>query len=168
MLSVDLSAHPMAVANALRRTVLNKAPGEAVESVTIRTNTTPFWDEFLAHRIGLLVLRRVAPGETAELTLRVSGRAEATAADLRSATHVAVHPATPLAYVPEGGELDLTCHVGSGTGSRHCRFAPAFAYVDPARTLHIESHGGVAPQRVLRSAVEALRAEVREFCKNEL
>ena len=46
-----------AYANALRRVILSEVPTLAVDEVTILTNTSPLFDEILAHRIGLIPLR---------------------------------------------------------------------------------------------------------------
>jgi DNA-directed RNA polymerase II subunit RPB3 len=46
----------LAYANALRRIMISEVPTMAVEFVTIRENTTPLHDEFLAHRLGMIPL----------------------------------------------------------------------------------------------------------------
>lgn len=161
MLSVDCAAEP-ALANALRRTVLGHVEGRAVGSVTIHVNTTPFWDEYLAHRMGLLVLRKGCP-DTVRLDVH-NDSADVrlvTAGDVTAEGNVppAVHPSTPLVYLPAGGSVVLDGHVRAGTGSEHARFAPAHAYVD-GTTLHIEAFGG-APTDVLYAAVRTLRADIQ-------
>ncbi|SBS91979.1 DNA-directed RNA polymerase II subunit RPB3, putative (RPB3), partial [Plasmodium ovale curtisi] len=43
-----------ALANALRRIMLSEVPTLAVDIVNVYENTSPFHDEFIAHRIGLI------------------------------------------------------------------------------------------------------------------
>lgn len=154
MLRVDLQAHPP-LANALRRTVLSHVECPAVGSLTIHMNRTPFWDEYVAHRMGLLVLR---DGDSDVLTLNVNN--DETQVRLVTADELtppaAVHGNTPIVYLPPGGSLHVDCHVRTGTGAEHARFTPGHAYVKGC-TLYIESFGGMAPEKILHTAVATLR-----------
>lgn len=51
-----LSKVPLSYANALRRVMISEVPTMAIEFVTIKENTTPLHDEYIAHRMGLLPL----------------------------------------------------------------------------------------------------------------
>ena len=44
-------------ANALRRIIINKVPTMAIENVEIRKNSSALYDEMVAHRLGLIVLK---------------------------------------------------------------------------------------------------------------
>jgi len=51
LMNVDLS-----YANSLRRIILAEIPTMAIDIVNIKSNTSPLFDEFLSHRIGLIPL----------------------------------------------------------------------------------------------------------------
>ena len=49
-----LSKTDLSMANALRRVMIAEVPTLAIETIEIEENTSPLFDEFLAHRIGLI------------------------------------------------------------------------------------------------------------------
>lgn len=58
-----LSDTDVSVANTLRRIILAEVPTMAVELVNVEVNDTVLYDEFLAHRLGLLPLSSVGVGD---------------------------------------------------------------------------------------------------------
>ena len=119
---------PVALANALRRTVLSSVPSAAIDTVTFRKNSTTFWDECIAHRLGQLPLR--GQGSVGSLRICVHNTTPrvqlVTAAALEAVEgdFAAMHPETPLVYLSPDAELDVTCHIRTKTGRDHARFAP--------------------------------------------
>ncbi|MCK5410027.1 MAG: DNA-directed RNA polymerase subunit D, partial [Candidatus Heimdallarchaeota archaeon] len=52
-----LSGVSLAYANALRRLALAEVPSLVIEDVYVLRNTSPLFDEFIAHRLGLIPLK---------------------------------------------------------------------------------------------------------------
>ena len=121
-------------ANALRRALVMDLRTTAPSRVRIRTNTSPWTDEFLAQRIGLIPFASQTGGENCVATLRVSGR-DALASDLVVASK---DGGGDLAMSPQDGRiviarmlrdqtLDLDVHFETSTGREHARFTRTVA-----------------------------------------
>mmetsp|Transcript_38614 Transcript_38614/g.70239 ORF Transcript_38614/g.70239 Transcript_38614/m.70239 type:complete len:345 (-) Transcript_38614:114-1148(-) len=63
LVKFTLSKTDISVANALRRIIMAEVPAMAIELVTIEANESVLFDEFIAHRMGLLPLTSHAVGD---------------------------------------------------------------------------------------------------------
>ena len=177
--SIDIPG-PVPLANALRRVILSRVPGMAIDSLTIQSNTTTFWDEYIAHRLGMLAIR--APGHNfctpnasiGTLTLHERNDSDTvvlvTAESLKSEVFEPVHPNTPLIYLSPHSELHFTANVHTKCGGDHMRFCPAVARIQPweklqGATLTIASHGAREPQTGLHMPIEILKSDLAAVCE---
>jgi len=136
------NANP-ALANALRRLMIDSVPTMAIEEIQFVKNDGALYDEMLAHRMGLLPLTTDLKGydvkkadeeynakNSLKLTLKTKGPCTVFAEDLKSKDPKVkpVNPKTPLVKLLKGQELELEATAILGTGKQHVKFAPCLAW----------------------------------------
>ncbi|KAH6562152.1 hypothetical protein BASA50_007684 [Batrachochytrium salamandrivorans] len=149
--SFILSNTDLAVANALRRTMIADVPTVAIDLVEFESNSSVLTDEFLAHRLGLIPLnseqvasitytrdcscQQYCPQCSVELHLNVrcdeDHTREVTSRDLISAHSNIVpiiggdgDPGILIAKLRKGQEINLRCIAKKGTAKEHAKWSP--------------------------------------------
>jgi len=154
---------PVQFVNALRRCTQRDVSSLAVEDVVVHENSTCFWDEYIAHRIGLMPIAGEGEGGTLDLDVTNTGPTTL-AVDSTSLVgdgSCAVAGAVPIVLLGRGDALRLTVRTGRGSGARHARFIPCVSFFRAEEAhvdLHIQSTGGMRNGAILHAAVEAVRA----------
>ncbi len=133
-------------ANALRRTMMDSVPAMAVEEVEFRKNSSALYDEFIAHRLGLLPLTtdlksynlpeeckcegKWCPRCTTKLSLKAKGPGYVYASELKAKDPKIkpVFPKTPIAKLLKGQELEFEATAVLGKGKAHVKFSPCLAW----------------------------------------
>ncbi|GEM_PF-3467918 len=114
--------------NALRRTMMGHIETFAIEDVYIRANSSALWDEYLAHRLGLLVIRAEKPAKRVKFFLKVKGPKTVYAKDIKVEGNAEiVYPETILVELDEGQEIDLYATGKWGKGIEHAKWSPCLA-----------------------------------------
>ncbi len=144
-MTFTLEGVDVAYANALRRLMMGEVPTMAIEDVTIFKNDSVLYDEIIAHRLGLVVLKtdldsykltpkgeeRIAsPEYELKLSLQVEGPKNVYAKDLLS-KDPAVQPVygdTLLVKLLEGQSLELEATAVLGTGNTHSKWSPGLIW----------------------------------------
>ena len=146
-----LSDVTLAFANAIRRTALAEVPSLIIEDVYVLKNTSPLFDEFIAHRLGLIplkfdidVLELNFRDEcdcggigcnlcTVTLTLSKETDSQGStfvySSDLIS-TQSGVEPISPTIPIVKLGpnqSLELECMAQLGKGKEHAKWQPVSA-----------------------------------------
>lgn len=139
------SASP-AIANALRRAIMEEVPTMAIDEVEFRKNSSVHYDELLAHRLGLIPLKTDLKSYverskckcegagcarcTLKLSLKAKGPGIVYAKELKSADPKVkpAHPDMPIAHLLKGQELELEATAVLGYGKDHVKWTPALAY----------------------------------------
>jgi len=132
----------VAIANALRKTA-NEVPVLAIDTVEFIKNDSVLYDEFLAHRLGLLPLEYdktlTLPEEcscegkgcskcTLNLTLKAAGPCTVYAKDLKGKGAKVIYPDMPLTVLQKGHELELIATAKLGKAKVHAKFSPGLIY----------------------------------------
>ncbi|MCX6659892.1 MAG: DNA-directed RNA polymerase subunit D [Candidatus Bathyarchaeota archaeon] len=138
-----------AFANALRRTVIAEVPTMAIDDVMIIENTSVLFDEFLAHRLGLIPLTTDLDAYTlpencecrselgcnrcrASFTMEVEATDRTTtvySGDLRP-DNPAIKPVgekIPVVKLAPGQKLRLEAYAKLGRGQEHAKWQPVSA-----------------------------------------
>ncbi len=149
-IAIAMAGYPVAYGNALRRLVLSDVPTMAVDFVYFYDNETSVFDEIIAHRLGLLVLKSDdvlnkygSPEECKDASendehcyAKVYLEAEAgldsagfyvRASDLKFSDPLVkpVYPDTPIVYLAPGQRVHLVAYARLGRGGEHGKWSPA-------------------------------------------
>lgn len=134
-----------AFANSLRRTMLTECPVLAIEEVIILENTSPLYDEIIAHRLGLIPLKtdldayNLREGCTCEgqgcpacevsLMLDKDGDKDLVSVYSRELIPddpkvIPVIPDVPILKMSKNQRVSIQCIARLGLGKDHARFQP--------------------------------------------
>jgi len=131
-----------AFANAFRRAMIGKVPTLAIEDVRIYDNTSAFFDEMLAHRLGLIPIKTDlstystqenctcggagCPGCTVTFTLSVEGPKTVLSSDLipQDPKATPVYDNIPIVKLAKGQKLVIEARAVLNTGREHAKWQP--------------------------------------------
>ncbi|MGC8537752.1 MAG: DNA-directed RNA polymerase subunit D [Candidatus Micrarchaeia archaeon] len=161
--------------NTLRRAVINKVKCFAIDKAMFYENTSAMFDEYIAHRIGLVPISTPQKGytETDEVlfTLDASGPGTVYSKDLVSSdkeVHVA-NENIPVIKLAEGQRLRVEGKAVLGNGARHAKFQPGFVTFEPigdtSFKFYIETFGQMPPKEIAYKAIEGIKEEAKELKK---
>ncbi len=135
-----------ALANSLRRSMLDSVPTMAVDTVEFAKNTSVLYDEIVAHRLGLIPLNTdlksyslpdqcKCKGEgcarcQCKITLKAKGAGIVHASDLKPKDPKIkpVYPETPIVKLLKGQELEFEATAVLGTGKQHAKWIPGLVH----------------------------------------
>jgi len=123
--------------NAIRRSVMLHVPCLAVENVSIYENDSVIFDEFLAHRLGMLPVKTdikgYKKGETAKMVLEKEGPCTVYSRDIKSTDPKieVIDKNIPLIKLGKGQSVKIEMEAVMQCGEEHSKWQPAIiAYLE--------------------------------------
>ncbi|MGC8478851.1 MAG: DNA-directed RNA polymerase subunit D [Candidatus Micrarchaeia archaeon] len=162
-------------ANALRRAAINSVETFAIDKITFYENTSSMFDEYIAHRIGLVPIVTPLKGydEKDEIlfTLEATGPKTVYSRDLVSPDkNVKVaNENIPIMKLANEQRLRLEGKAVLGTALKHAKFQPGLATFEPKGEdkfeFYVESFGQMPPKEIINKACSKLIEGVKEIEK---
>ena len=159
------------VANILRKAAANEVPTLAIEDVSIYENSSVFFDEYLAHRLGLVPLvtdlKGAKVGEKIKFTLDKQGPCTVYSGDLKfkDSKTKPLFDNMPVIKLGEKQRLRLEGNAEINLGREHVKWQPAAVSYQAYPSLEVDKKK--ASNDVLKKIAEACPG-VYEFDGKEL
>ncbi len=116
------------LANALRRCMMGHVKTMAIEDVYIKENSSALFDEFLAHRLGLIPISCDESVKEVRFYLKVEGPKTVYAKDLiPDGPAKIVYPDIPIVKLDKNQKVDLFAVAVWGEGIEHAKWSPCIA-----------------------------------------
>ncbi|MGC8699562.1 MAG: DNA-directed RNA polymerase subunit D [Candidatus Micrarchaeia archaeon] len=157
--------------NALRRTIISRVKTFAIDTVTFYINTSAMFDEYIAHRIGLVpILTPEGYDEKDEIlfTLDMEGPCTVYSKDLVSSdkkVKVAIED-IPLIKLAEGQRIKLEGKAIMGNGAKSAKFQPGLATYEKKGEgkfeFYIETFGQMPSREILNKALEIIEDDLKD------
>lgn len=146
-----------AMANALRRIMMEEVPTMAIDEVEFRKNNSALYDEIVAHRLGLVPLktdlrsyflpeRCKCEGKGCarcqlKLTLSAKKNGIVSAESIKSKDPkvVPVYLKTPIVKLFKGQDIELEATAVLGKGKAHAKWSPGLVYYKHKPNIEIDS-----------------------------
>jgi DNA-directed RNA polymerase subunit D len=171
-LSLTVKGAPLSLANAIRRYTMNHVPIMAIDKVTMYENSSPVFDEYIAHRIGMIPLKtpKSLPASTeVSFVLDAQGPKAIYSEDLKSsdAGIVVAEPRIPIVTLTEGQSVRLEGKAVLGTGRGHAKFQSGIAAYeekeDGTLLMKVESFFNMGPKDLLIRGCRILEDDLEEL-----
>mgnify|MGYP001626164805 FL=1 len=155
-----------AFANAIRRIAMGSVPTFAIDTVTFYENTSAMFDEYIAHRIGLIPIITPSKGYDEKdkilFSLEAEGPKTVYSSELKSEDKKVkvANEKIPIIKLAEGQHIRLEGTAVMGTGSRHAKFQPGYITYkqlgDDEFEFYIETFGQMPAGEILEKTLAVL------------
>ncbi|MFH1394364.1 MAG: hypothetical protein ABII71_00880 [Candidatus Micrarchaeota archaeon] len=155
-------------ANMIRRYSISRIPVLAIDTVVFYDNSSPFWDEYIAHRLGLMPI--ITPAKTAEGTevlfsLDAAGPKVVYSGDMKSSDDSIKmgQEKIVIATLGENQTLRFEGKAVVGTAQTHARFQSglmAYGEKDGKFKFFVESFYQMTPKEVVKRGCEVIERDI--------
>ncbi len=162
-----------AYANALKRTATGSVPTFAIDKVTFYENSSAIFDEYIAHRMGLVPLATPLKGYKAEdeilFTMDETGPKTVYSKDIGSSDKEVkvANECIPIIKLGENQRVRVEAKARLGTGMEHAKFQPGLvAYEqkdDSTFEFYVESFGQMPPKQIINKAFDVIEERLHEL-----
>ncbi|MDP3728534.1 MAG: DNA-directed RNA polymerase subunit D [bacterium] len=174
--------------NAYRRTILDTLPAMAIDTVELLENSSALYDEMLAHRLGLVVLKTDTESYfirenckckgvgcarcTLNLTLEAEGPCIVYAEQIKSKDPavVPVHGKTIIVKLLANQKIKLIAHAILSSGKEHIKFSPGLMYYQGYPNIKIgdvknpDAIAEICPTKVFTTDHKKLSIKNKDMC----
>ena len=174
VMRIDMNSISYGLANAIRRVAIGEVGCFAVDKVTFYENTSSIFDEYVAHRIGLVpILTPKGYGETDAIvfSLEVEGPVTAYSKDMKSADKEVkvANENIPLIKLAAGQKVRADCKAVIGKGNTSAKFQPGIVTYKAKEgsdfEFYVESFGQIPANEMIRRALDIISSDLKEIHK---
>lgn len=163
------------MANALRRTIISAVSSIVIDTVTIKENDSTLCDEMIAHRLGLIPLRKTNDDTTTEYKIKLEevGPKRVYSRDIVFPPGIeAVSPDIIILNLGPGDWIKLTGTTEEGTAfdQAHSKFSVSCGTTykklsDNSFSFHCETTGSIGAKDAVLKAIQILKDELVMYKK---
>lgn len=113
------------LANAIRRSVL-EIPIMAIDEVEIIKNDSAFYDEILAHRLGLIPIKTEKGNREIKFRLKEVGPKMVYSTNIKP--DIGIDFKIPVVLLEKDQEIEMICEARMGKGIDHAKYSPGLSY----------------------------------------
>ncbi len=175
VLRFRLSDASVNVANALRRIAINSVQCFAIDKVTFYENSSAMFDEYIAHRLGLIPLatpKSYDEKDEAVFSLDAEGPATVYSRDLKSSDKSVkvANDDIPIMKLADGQRLKFDGKAVLGTGMKGSKYQPGLVTYTQSEDgkhydFYIESFGQMSAKEILERALAVMNDSIKDVQK---